>query len=165
MNIAAAATARTQSMPADLQTPIVVGYDGRDESERALDFAIEEAEKRAVPVVVVAVGSIPTEFTDPYGLGMPGVAVPIAPIPAEGPPEVQPLLDHARARLEETGTPGIAIWGLGDPVSEIIRVADERGACAIVVGTHHHSALGRFLGTDTAAELVRDSHCDVLVAR
>jgi nucleotide-binding universal stress UspA family protein len=57
------------------------------------------------------------------------------------------------------------VWGLGDPVSEILRVADERQAGAIVVGTHHHSALGRLFGTDTAADLVREAHCDVLVAR
>jgi nucleotide-binding universal stress UspA family protein len=151
--------------PEEEQGPVVVGYDGREESERALEYALEEAASREVPVVVLVVAAMPYEYVDPYGPGVPGLAAPMTPIPEQGPLEVQPLLEHARRRLEETGCPGEAVWGLGDPVSEILRVADERKASAIVVGTHHHSALGRLLGTDTAADLVRESRCDVLVAR
>ena len=56
-------------------------------------------------------------------------------------------------------------WSLGDPASEIVRIADEVDACAIVVGTHHHSALSRFFGGDVAASVVRHAHRDVVVAR
>ena len=79
-------------------------------------------------MVVVVVAPMPYEWVDPYGPGVPGMVGPITPIPKEGPLEVQPLLDHARKRLEETGSAGEAVWGLGDPVSEILRVADERKA-------------------------------------
>ncbi len=149
----------------EAQGPVVVGYDGREESERALDYALEEAASRETALVAVIVAPMPYEWVDPYGPGVPGMVGPITPIPKEGPPEIQPLLEHARKRLEETGSSGEVVWGLGDPVSEILRVADERKACAIVVGTHHHSALGRLFGTDTAADLVKEAHCDVLVAR
>jgi nucleotide-binding universal stress UspA family protein len=145
--------------------PVVVGYDGREESDRALEYALEEAASRETSVVVVIVAPMPYEWVDPYGPGVPGMVGPITPIPREGPPEIQPLLEHARKRLEETDSEGDVVWGLGDPVSEILRVADERTAGAIVVGTHHHSALGRLFGTDTAADLVKEAHCDVLVAR
>jgi nucleotide-binding universal stress UspA family protein len=155
----------TDSPAPEPSGPVVVGYDGREESERALEYALEEAASREVGVVVVVVAAMPYEYVDPYGPGVPGMIGPMTPIPKQGPLEVQPLLDHARRRIEETGSSGEAVWGLGDPVSEILRVADERKAAAIVVGTHHHSALGRFFGTDTAADLVRESHCDVLVAR
>jgi nucleotide-binding universal stress UspA family protein len=151
--------------PEGEQGPVVVGYDGREESERALEYALEEAASREVSAIVLVVAAMPYEYVDPYGPGVPGMAAPMTPIPEEGPVEVQPLLEHARQRLAETGCPGEAVWGLGDPVSEILRIADERKAGAIVVGTHHHSALGRLLGTDTAADLMRESHCDVLVAR
>lgn len=149
----------------DPQGPVVVGYDGREESDRALEYALEEAASRETQAVVVVVAPMPYEWVDPYGPGVPGMVGPITPIPEEGPLEIQPLLDHARKRLAETSTQGDVVWGLGDPVSEILRVSEERKAAAIVVGTHHHSALGRFLGADTAADLVREAHCDVLVAR
>ena len=155
----------TESPDTEPQGPVIVGYDGREESDRALEYALEEAASRETSVIVVVVAPMPYEWVDPYGPGVPGMVGPITPIPKEGPLEVQPLLEHARKRLEETGSSGEAVWGLGDPVSEILRVADERKACAIVVGTHHHSALGRLFGTDTAADLVSESHCDVLVAR
>ena len=143
--------------------PLIVGYDGRDESERALTLGISEARERGVAVVVLVVGSIPYEVVDPYDAGGLGMAV-LPPIPPEGPLEIQPILNEARRQLDESGVDGTVDWSLGDPASEILRVAEERQASAIVVGTHHHSALGRFLGTDTAAELIRDAHCDVIVA-
>ena len=155
----------SDSAGTEAQGPVVVGYDGREESERALEYGLEEAASRETAVVVVIVAPMPYEWVDPYGPGVPGMVGPITPIPEGGPLEIQPLLEHARKRLEETGSEGDVVWGLGDPVSEILRVADERKAGAIVVGTHHHSALGRLFGTDTAADLVQEAHCDVLVAR
>jgi len=143
--------------------PIVVGYDGRDESERALDLALAEARLRSAAVVAVVVAALPTEWVDPYDTGM--AIGPTTPIPIDGPAEVQPYLEHVRRRLSETGIPGEVVWGFGDPVGEIIRVADERQAGLIVVGTHHHSRLGRMLGADIAASVGREAHCDVIVAR
>ena len=150
---------------AEPQGPIVVGYDGDDQSEHVLDYAFEEATLRKAPVVVLIVAAIPYEWVDPYGTGAEVAGAPVAPIPPEGPPEVQAFLAHARDRIGQAGIPGEAIWGLGDPVDEIVRIADERNASAIVLGSHHHSAIGRLLGTDTAAAIVRESHCDVLIAR
>lgn len=144
--------------------PLVVGYDGRDESERALDDAFAEAKRRGAHVVIVVVAPIPVGFTDPFEPGMLGAGV-IQPIPADGPAEIQPLLEEARRRLEASEVPGTTEWSLGDPAFEILRVAQEQHAGAIVVGTHHHSALGRLFGTDVAADLMRDADCDVLVAR
>ena len=153
----------TESQGATGGGPIVVGYDGREESERALSRAFDEARSRGVAVVAVVVANFPYEVADPLqpGLMSPG---PIEPIPAEGPFEIQPLLEDARGRIAAAGVEGTVQWGLGDVVLELLRVAKEQNAAAIVVGTHHHSALGRLLGTDTAADLVRDAECEVLVA-
>lgn len=141
--------------------PLVVGYDGGEASERALTRGISEARQRGAGIVVLVVGNIAYEGVDPFD-GSLSLGV-VTPIPAEGPYDVQPALTEARRRLSDTGLDGTVEWSLGDPAGELLRVADERGASAIVVGTHHHSALGRFLGADTAAELVRDAHCDVIV--
>ena len=53
--------------------PVVVGYDGREESERALEYALEEAASRETTVVVVIVAPMPYEWVDPYGPGVPGM--------------------------------------------------------------------------------------------
>jgi nucleotide-binding universal stress UspA family protein len=141
----------------------VVGYDGRVESERALEYAISEAPEGA-EIVVVVVAGLPYEPMDPYEPWAPGVGL-IPPIPPEGPVEIQPIIAEARRRLEAAGIEAAVDWGLGDAATEILRVAEERHANAIVVGTHHHSALGRFFGTDVAADIVKEAKCDVLVAR
>jgi nucleotide-binding universal stress UspA family protein len=144
--------------------PVVVGYDGRDESEIALDVAIREARTRQVDLVVIVVGSLPVAVGDPLdpsSLG-PGVYLEMTP---DGPLEIRPIVLAARRRLAAAPIDGTVEWGLGDPASEIVRVADERGASAIVVGTHHHSALARFLGADVAATVVRHAHRDVVVAQ
>src|SRR3954453_7640138 len=150
-------------MSATARPVLVVGYDGRPPSIKAIDEAFEQARVRGAEVLVLVVAGVPGS-ADPYALGGLGGGV-IQPIPAEGPIEIQYVLSEARRRVEESGIDGTVEWSLGDPAGEILRVAKEHNAEAIVVATHHHSALGRLLGTDTAADLKKDAPCDVLVAR
>lgn len=143
--------------------PLVVGYDGREESEKALEEAFREAAERNVEVLVLVVGAVPVEVFDPLAPAMYDVGA-ITPIPPDGPVELQPLLHEARRRVDEADVAGSVEWSLGDPARELLRVASERNASAIVVGTHHHSALGRLFGTDVAETVAREARCDVVVA-
>jgi nucleotide-binding universal stress UspA family protein len=143
--------------------PLVVGYDGREESEKALEEAFREASERNVEVLVLVVGAVPVEVFDPLAPAMYDVGA-ITPIPPDGPVELQPLLHEARRRVDEADVAGSVEWSLGDPARELLRVASERNASAIVVGTHHHSALGRLFGTDVAETVAREARCDVVVA-
>jgi len=142
---------------------LLVGYDGRVESEVALDRAFLEAGLRDLDVVILVVAGIPVSTSDPYQPGMLDIGY-IQPIPEGGPVEIQGILAEARRRLREAGVNGTVEWSLGEPASEIVRVAQEKEATLIVVGTHHHSALGRLFGNDVAANIVRDAQCEVLVA-
>jgi nucleotide-binding universal stress UspA family protein len=144
--------------------PVVVGYDGREESEKALEEAFRKAAERNVDVLVLVVGAVPVEVFDPLAPAMYDVGA-ITPIPPEGPVELQPLLHEARRRVDEADVAGSVEWTLGDPAREIVRIAAERNASAIVVGTHHHSALGRIFGTDIAETVAREARCEVVVAR
>ena len=140
---------------------IVVGYDGREPAQHALEEAIRNAGETGARVVAVVVGNLVAN-ADPYGIGAIGWES-FAPVPEGGPPELQPLLRTARERLDAAGVEGEAVWGLGDPANEIVRVAEETGAEKIVVGHHHHSALGRLFGTDVDARIQEAAGCDVVV--
>jgi nucleotide-binding universal stress UspA family protein len=144
--------------------PIVVGFDGREESEKALDWAIAEAGERHVRVVVLVVAQIPLDTVnalDPSQIGFSTFPV----VTPEGPLEIRPILEHARQKLADAGVEGSVTWSYGSPADEILRLADEEDASTIVVGTHHHSALARLLGGDVATSVVRAAHRDVVVAR
>jgi nucleotide-binding universal stress UspA family protein len=117
-----------------------------------------------VDVLVLVVGAVPVEVFDPLAPAMYDVGA-ITPIPPDGPVELQPLLHDARRRLDAADAEGSVEWSLGDPARELVRAAEEHNASAIVVGTHHHSALGRFFGTDVAERVEREALCEVIVAR
>lgn len=54
---------------------------------------------------------------------------------------------------------------VGTPWSQILRVAFEMSADLIIVGAHARGALGPILFGSTAAEVVRQASCPVLVFR
>jgi nucleotide-binding universal stress UspA family protein len=146
--------------------PVLVGYDGREESEIAFDQAVSEARTRGVPLVALVVAGLPPEVIDPVQPG--GIGVGLAAYPEmtpDGPIEIQPIMARAKEKLAASGVDGRVEWSIGDPAAEIIRVADEVDACAIVIGTHHHTALERFFGGDITKSVVRHAHRDVVVAR
>jgi len=146
--------------------PVLVGYDGREESELAVAEAVTEARSRGVGLVVLVVAGLPPEVVDPVqpgGMGMGLAAFPE--MTPDGPVDIQPIMERARERLAASGVEGRVEWSIGDPAAEILRVADEVDASAIVVGTHHHSALERLFGGDITASVVRHARRDVVVAR
>src|SRR5690242_969335 len=123
----------------DAAAPLLVGYDGREESEIAFTEAVKEARTRGVKLVVLVVSGLPIEVIDPVqpgGMGMGLAAFPE--ITPDGPVEIEPIMRRAREKLAASGIDGHVEWSIGDPASEILRVADEIDACAIVIGTHHH---------------------------
>jgi nucleotide-binding universal stress UspA family protein len=72
-----------------------------------------------------------------------------------------------RARFRLNATPA-ASWPLtidvGRPASRIATVARDTGAGMIVIGLHHHRALARAFGSNTAWEVMTHSHVPVLAA-
>ena len=70
------------------------------------------------------------------------------------------------ARCEECA--GLDVEDLivrGEPASEIVRVARERGADLIVISSHGRTGLGRMLFGSTAESVVRHARCPVLVVK
>jgi nucleotide-binding universal stress UspA family protein len=53
----------------------------------------------------------------------------------------------------------------GEPASEIVRVAGERGVGLIVISSHGRTGLGRIIFGSTAESVVRHARCPVLVVK
>ena len=135
---------------------IVVGYDGSEHADRALDRAMELTGTGA-QLVVVSSARLETGGAHPRG-----GASPVDPGAEEA--AIQ-ALDKARARLNEKGVEGRTVEGHGDPADVLVREAEAVGADLIIVGTRGHNAAQRALLGSVSTRVVHHAHCDVLVVR
>jgi nucleotide-binding universal stress UspA family protein len=156
---------------------IVVGYDGSDAAERALQRAGELAEAFSARLVVVSVsGSAYLSVLEPaVELVPPAVAAPVAlggtvppPESAPTPPKPEELarrqLERAQMSLASRNIDVEFVVELGDPAERLLEVADRRDADLIVVGSREHGFLERLLGRSVDEAVARRSERDVLLA-
>ncbi|MDA8367118.1 MAG: universal stress protein [Actinomycetota bacterium] len=130
--------------------PVVAGYDGSAGAAGALEWAADEAARRAVGLVVVSVTALP-----PVGSHLPG---PVGGT-AGARRAVERAADGVRARH-----PGLAVEGVapaGPPAPTLLALAT--GASLLVVGHRGQGALARMgLGT-VARACVNEAPCPVAV--
>ena len=132
---------------------IVVGYDESAPAKRALERAAQVAKVFGSKVLVTSVARALVPAA--HGIG------PVDPVdPLEDHDE---QLRHAAAFLVEQGVQGEFETGLGDPAQEILRIAEERGADLIVVGTREPGVISRMFGLSVSGGVQRRAHCDVLI--
>ena len=125
------------------------------QSEAALGVACALARDYHARVIVMHVHQIPTMAFGEFG------AVPPAPDEAE---------DGLRARLAnirpaDATVPVDRYLTEGEPAEEILRLAKDRGADLIVLGTHGRSGLGRLLMGSVAEKVMRRAECLVLTVK
>ena len=130
---------------------IVVGYDETDGAKRALERAAELGAAFNAKLIVTSVArraaslrSGPIDPTDPPGLH-------------------KEELEHAAAFLADRGLEGEYELALGDPASEIVKLAEDRDADLIVVGTREPNLVARLLGQSVSGAVERKAHRDVLI--
>ena len=135
---------------------ILVPTDFSETSDKALDFAIELAQKFEAQVTVMHAYEIPV-------VGFPDGAL-IATAEVAG-----RIADASRAALDRTvethrgrGVPLDALLREGVAWEEIDSVADELDADMIVIGTHGRRGLARALLGSVAENVVRTAHRPVL---
>jgi nucleotide-binding universal stress UspA family protein len=134
---------------------ILVGYDEGEPAKRALTRAAELAKAFGGKIVVTSVAR--TLAPAPGGHG-PG------PVDLADPPELHDeQLKHAAAFLAEHDVAGEFLTGLGEAAHEILRLAHERDADLIVVGTREPGFLSRLLEPSVSGGVQRHAHCDVLI--
>jgi nucleotide-binding universal stress UspA family protein len=131
---------------------IVVGFDGSDAAERALERAADLAQAEGRVFVVTA---RPTAAQSP-----------LAPEPildAPSPVEQRELLERGRALLEGRGIDASLVAMDDDPAEALLRVARSEDARLIVVGRRGSGYVTRALLGSTSENVVRQAPCDVLV--
>ena len=141
---------------------IVVGVDGSDHSQRALEWAMAEAALRDAPLTVVTVHQVDT---DSWGTS------PTMVYPREDGPEAewqrqmaQEMADKAIATLRDIKRPKVMIKAsAGVPADELIRASED--ADMEVVGCRGCGGFTRLLLGSVSTQLVHHAHCPVVVIR
>jgi nucleotide-binding universal stress UspA family protein len=158
---------------------IVIGYDGSDAAERALERAAEIAQVFSARLAVVSVSGLATvaapvsafeptaELVPPAAAGpvAPGGTVPLPePVAAEEPEELaRRQFERARRSLASRKVETEHVVELGDPAERLLEVAEQRDADLIVVGSRERGFLERLLGRSVDEAVARRSERDVLL--
>ena len=139
---------------------IVVGTDGSDRAERALDRAGELARLLGVKLHIV---SCYAKSLD--GGGRPSAArgVPIAADEHDGGrTRAQYNVDRAQQRLAPLGAESETHVWPGEPADALVQIADEQDAQMIIVGNRGMTGTRRVLGS-VPNRVSHHAHCDVLI--
>ncbi len=137
---------------------VVVGYDGSDGSERALQWAVEEAKLRAVPLQITVVWEEPM-----VDMGFGGGAI-IDPTLAEVMKERgEQIATQGRELVANSGLEVSAEAVVGPAASALVE-ASER-AELLVTGSHSKRGVAEILLGSTSSQVATHSKCPTVVVR
>ena len=140
---------------------VVVAYDFSPPAERALELAIETAQ-RDPRVVLHVLAAIPPEHGLPFA--------PVHKVDYEYAEYVQNRLGERTRAAFGAASAGHEIHffvhaRIGGASGEILQLAEEIGAELILVGSHGRTGVDRALLGSVSEKVVREAKCPVLVAR
>jgi nucleotide-binding universal stress UspA family protein len=147
--------------------PVIIGYDGSDAADRAIDHLADLLGSCSVLVVVV------WEPGMAFDLLVPGFEP--APIDVRTAIELDEKIYEAARQMAEQGASRARRRGLqadaltvADELTvptTLIRLAVDRAAPAVAVGSHGHRGIREILLGSTTRELLRRAPCPVIVVR
>ena len=136
------------------QPTILFSTDFSHASDAALPHAEALAREKRARLLIVHVEEPPAAYGGGelyYGIAEPDSARIRAMLEAVKPADPQVAFEHRSA--------------LGDPATEICRIAADEGAEMIILGTHGRTGLFRLLMGSVAESILRRAPCPVLVYR
>lgn len=146
--------------------PVLIGYDGSESADRAVAEAGALLGPRTALVAVVweagmayetlAVATIPAAPID-YG------AAAVADQAMEDVARRTAERGVERARAAGFDAEGVAVADMGGVGTTLLRLAEERGAAALVVGARGLGGLQRLVLGSTSRHVVEQSPCPVIV--
>jgi len=133
---------------------MVVAHDGSEESEKAFRLALDMAKRYSAKLIVISVVQPPQPYAD-------------AEFPATIDKANEYFERHFNSLRERTAALGIAanfITRIGHPAEQIVLLAAEEKADAIVVGHRGQSRLQQWLLGSVAKRVLVYAKCHVFVA-
>jgi nucleotide-binding universal stress UspA family protein len=138
---------------------ILVALDDSDPSDAAYAFALAFARSEQSRLVLCSVAETGDAFDQAAYVTNP------APMLEELERAATALLATPATRAREANVPYESVVAAGDPASQILNVAQSRGAGLIVIGTHGRRGLRRWIVGSVAESVVRRSTIPVVVVR
>ncbi len=139
-------------------TPVVVAVDDTGTSDDAVEWAAAEASAQRCPLRLVHCAR-PAPPHDPYGMALPGVAVPLPSMSAEL--VLVEALDRARRIAPEVPA---SAWPLAAPLVPALLAEAER-ARLLVLGGRGHGRLRQLLTGSAPVRVAARAACPVVVVR
>jgi nucleotide-binding universal stress UspA family protein len=136
------------------QQPVVVGLDASPEGQFALDWAIDEARNRGLPVRIVVAYDWPT----PAPSARDGQ-------PLDPPPAVQDLLDKAVATAGDRLGVDRVFGVLSDGRPARVLLDESSDADLVVVGSRARSTVASIVLGSVSSAVAAHASCPVIVAR
>lgn len=134
---------------------ILVAYDGSLQSRNAFDFGLELAGKYSATLTVLSVARPPE----------PPVSVELQAVLENATEYFTSHFDGMKNRTQTAGISASFEVLVGHPAEQIVRIADERGMDAIVMGHRGESLLQRWLVGSVAKRVLSYAHCTVIIVR
>ena len=142
--------------------PILLATDGSPSAAEAERVAVQIAQVFDVALLVVAVAHLAVPALGYSGYGYSNI---ISELTEAEHHRVEKLLASVTENAEAAGVRCLTFAEDGMPVEEIARVAGDRDAQLIVVGSHGWGAARRLLSGSVSTGLVHTAPCPVLVVR
>jgi nucleotide-binding universal stress UspA family protein len=143
--------------PGDHTGPVLVALDDSDNNQAIIEFAIEEAAERGLPVRLVHVWDLPAMYS--------WDATNVAGVSAEWTENAERHFENVAAEWRQK-YPGLTIHAdvrRGHPVDGVVTAAAEYDAQLLVVGTRHHTRLTSFLVGSVTRGVLHHATCPLAV--
>jgi nucleotide-binding universal stress UspA family protein len=137
---------------------IVVGTDGSPAADRALEEAIEIAQRDGAKLHLVTAFPDPAVIRERVTSGATSVQVNLSEV-------ADSVLTRAAERAEEKGIPAETYASESDPAEAILEVAKAQDADLIVVGSRGLSGIQRFLLGSVSSKVSEHAACSVMIVR
>lgn len=141
-----------------MASSIVVGTDGSEHAERALDEAISISLRDGAALHIVAAFPDPAVIREQITSSAKTDSVNLAEV-------ADSVLTRAARRAQDKGVTAQTHSRESDPATAILEVADAQNADLIVVGSRGLSGIQRFLLGSVSSKVSAHARCNVMIVR